>query len=571
MESITTKIYSKKRNCGSKVRGGCRNCKKSHVKCDQNRPSCRRCSTTKKECDYPDTFRPVITCDPRQIDLEMSPRENLSSNFSNTPCPSLSPVFGERMETQDRFYFYYFHQSTCIKLSSLLPSTFWNHYVLPMSANSPAVQYAILALAAQHKVYTEFGPIQFPVPESPEMYPLSSYGKAIRSLNRRIDGESNDALMIQESLVACLLFICLNILQGNDIGAMTHLSSGLKLNRHLSKSLPDVNSGSDSGAEPIHQLIETFRRLDLQAALYLGSHQITSASTQCDSHPNSVVLKKSKPIFQSVEEARRALTDIILSASYFIRSTAEPLKYVEFEDPESTTARQRHALNLRDTYIQQLHEWQRSLEIYSSSLSAELRNDENLQCSKCSVLYAQTVIALSVCLSPNETEYDTCVILFLSILENAEVILSPTEGPNSQGAGLQNNLFDLEASVIQPLYFTALKCRVPNMRYRAIALMYQAGKEGVWDGALMARIARHVAELEENQRRPSAMREDTEIWEENRVCGVAINVMRKESKVWVECSTRRWTSSCLRSENLVPEQKHNAAYVWEFHEDILSW
>ena len=502
----------------------------------------------------------------------MSPRDILNSNLSNTPCPSLSPIFGERMETQDRFYFYYFRQSTCIELSSLLPSTFWNHYVLPMSANSPAVQYAILALAAQHKVYTEFGPIQFPVPESREIYPLSSYGKAICSLNRRIDGESNDALVVQESLVACLLFICLNILQGNDIGAMTHLSSGLQLNRHLSKSLP-ISSGSDSRAEPIHQLIETFRRLDLQAALYLGSHQITSASTQCNSHPNSLVHKKSTQTFQSVEEARRVLTNIVLSASYFIRSTAEPLKYVDFEGPKSTTARQRHALNLRDTYIRQLHEWQRSLEIYSSSLSAELQTDENLQCSKCSVLYAQTVIALSVCLSPNETEYDMCVILFLSILENAEVILSSTEGPNSQGAGLQHKivpLFDLEVSVIQPLYFTALKCRVPNMRYRAIALMYQAGKEGVWDGALMARIARHVVELEENQRRPSAMKEDTEIWEENRVCGVAINVMRKESKVWVECSTRRWTS-CSRPEILVPEQKQNAVYVWEFCEDILQW
>jgi hypothetical protein len=441
-----------------------------------------------------------------------------------------------------------------------------------MSANSPPVQYAIIALAAQHKAYAEWRPTQTLAPESQDIYPLLNYGKAIRALNSRITDVSNSTRMVQESLVACLLFICLNILQGNDLGAMTHLSSGLQINVHLAKTICISEPGSSNG--PIHQLIETFKRLDLQAALYLGSHQIKSVSLEVD-HGSSISIPEycEKP-FRSPEEARQALMDIVLSAAHFMRLTAEPLKYL---DLESTDARQRYALNLRDTYIQELHGWRRSLEIYMSSQPSEQQMVEREQILKCSISYAQTMTALSVCLAPDETEYDACFPLFLDILQNAEDILLLTAAPHSQKARLPNKItppFDLEVSIVQPLYFTALKCRVSDARDRAIALMYRTGKEGVWDGALMARIAEHVVRLEESKRHTNMADGDTDIREESRVCGVAINVIRKQSKVSVQCITRAWISttknSAADSLAYVGHGKGDG-YNWEFREDILQW
>ena len=527
-----------------------------------------------KECKYPDPFRPIVTFNDHQTQLNILP----TSYLLHPLCSSPSPKFGQPSEVRDQFYFYYFRQRTCVHLSSLLPVTFWNHFVLPMSANSLPVQYAILALAAQHKAYTELGQRQTIVTESQEIYPLSNYGKAIRWLHCLIASESSSTRMVQETLVACLLFICLNILQGNDFGAMTHLNSGLHIIAHLAKSLRGVYCDSDSCDAPISQLIETFQRLDLQAALYLGSHQIRSVATEFGCRPNCPILKDYTRIFQSLEEARKALTEIVLSASHFMRSTAEPLKYLEFEALDGRQKRQRHALHLRHTYIQNLHEWLRSFETYMSGLPLGRQKIEKSQGSKCSISYAQTKIALSVCLTPDETEYDGYLPLFLNILRDAEDILFSTKLSHSQATGLQHKLsplFDLEVSVIQPLYFTALKCRVSAVRYRAIALMYQTGKEGVWDGALMARIAEHAAKLEENQTHPINIEGTTAILEENRVCGVAINLLRKESKVWIQCSTRRWLAACSSFGNSVTESgtstEQDEGYVWEFHEDIITW
>jgi hypothetical protein len=469
-----------------------------------------------------------------------------------------------------------------VELSSLLPTAFWNHYVLPMSAGSPPVLYAILALAAQHKAYSEYVPPQTTMPKPREFYPLSNYGKAIHALNCRLASESTVAQMVQETLITCLLFICLNILQGNDLGAMTHLNSGLQINTHLSKTLLDVSNNLESNHEPIYQLIETFRRLDLQAAFYLGSYQIRSITTEYRPRTNQLAHKDRIAVFQSVEEGRGNLTNLVLSASQFMRSTAEPLKYLEYKTLESTKESHLHAMRLQDIYIKKLHEWLNSFRATLSGLPPGREDIEKPQASKCFITYATTIISLSVCLAPDETAYDTHFPLFLDIVQNAENILScgsesqpHTAGPHEK----RGPLFDLEMSVIQPLYFTALKCRNPEARYRAIHLMRQTGKEGVWDGSVMAGIAGHVVTLEENQRCQSTIEGDMEVLEESRVCGVALNLMRPERKVWIECSSRRWITAgaCSRAEKAETDslafagQEQDVGYVWEFREATLRW
>ena len=420
------------------------------------------------------------------------------------------------------------------------------------------------------------------MPKSQESYPLSNYGKAIHALNCRLASKPTGTQMVQETLITCLLFICLNILQGNDLGAMTHLHSGLQINTHLSKSLLDASSNLESNREPIYQLIETFRRLDLQAAFYLGSYQIRSITTEYRPHTNQLAHKDGTAVFQSIEEGRGNLMSIVLSASHFMRSTAEPLKYLEFQTLESTKESQIHAVHLRDVYIKKLNEWLNSFRAVLSGLPPGRQDIEKSQASKCFISCAMTMISLSVCLAPDETAYDTYFLLFLDIVQNAENILSSGSESEPHAAVRQEKrgpLFDLEMSVIQPLYFTALKCRNSDTRYRAIHLLRQTGKEGVWDGSVMAGIAEHVVMLEENQRCQSITEWDMNVLEESRICGVALNLMRHERKVWIECSSRRWSTAgeCSRTEKVVTdspalaEQEGDTGYVWEFREATLRW
>jgi hypothetical protein len=79
------------------------------------------------------------------------------------------------------------------------------------------------------------------------------------------------------------------------------------------------------------QLISTFRRLDLQAASYEGSYHIKSITNEFIHYPE--LLPDTRRIayleFESFLEARSYLDCFVLSAFHFMRSTAEPLKYLQ--------------------------------------------------------------------------------------------------------------------------------------------------------------------------------------------------------------------------------------------------
>lgn len=553
----------------------------SRLKCDQGKPSCGRCETKKKECSYPDSFRPVIITNLSPSPIKKSHITcSLASSLSSKLCTEAFSHLGTPIDTEERFYYYYFQHKVSVELSSLLPSTFWNQYVLPMSTSTLSIQHAIVALAAQHKSYADFGPIKPSSSDHGNVYQLLHYGRAIRALSCRIQTESDAAQIAQEALIACLLFISLNVLRGDDIAALMHLNSGLKIIKRLWESVNGSGGAAQSPCnEFCYQLVNTFKRLDLQAALFLGSHRISSVSKESGRRPHLPISNNYWQSFESLKEARHSLTEIVLAASDFMRRTAEPLKYLE-ADRQATRMKIDTALTKREAYMEQLLGWLHSFEAYLPSSLDGPKDVRERDASGCSMLYAYTMIALSVCLAPNETEYDNFSGLFLVILQTAEKILRPTPEPYSETPGLPrrtSKLFSLEMSTIQPLYYTALKCRDADIRHGAIALMHETGKEGVWDGIIMARIADHIVRLEECGNDESYTENKAPIKEKERVCGVAINISRKESKVWIQSCTRKRIASASNTKSLVvdgavlSEEEMSYEYVWEFREDTLKW
>lgn len=62
---------------------------------------------------------------------------------------------------------------------------------------------------------------------------------------------------------------------------------------------------------------------------------------------------------------------------------------------------------------------------------------------------------------------------------------------------------------IPPLYYTALKCRIPRVRAHAIRLLRSVPhKEGVWDSTLAADVSERVKQLKEQQTDSSVTMED---------------------------------------------------------------
>jgi hypothetical protein len=144
--------------------------------------------SSKRQCIYADAFRPVALNRQESKSHTTFSGILVTENSSRaSPCRSIDSFVGLPLDHQGRSYFYYFREKACRELSSLLPLEYWNTYVLPMSALSQHVQYAIIALAAQHRAYLEEKSGVHPRSlNSPLTYSLHTYGKAITCLNKQL-------------------------------------------------------------------------------------------------------------------------------------------------------------------------------------------------------------------------------------------------------------------------------------------------------------------------------------------------------------------------------------------------
>jgi hypothetical protein len=295
----------------------------------------------------------------------------------------------------------------------------------------------------------------------------------------------------------------------------------------------------------IFQVISTLRRLDLQAAFYLGPYQLKSAHIVLNSQNSGI--RNNVQAFRSMSEARGGLEEILLETYQFLRSTAEPLKYTS----TSSTSRQVAAVQ-RDHFLQNLDHW------FQIIKRIQPRNEtENIQAAKLFISHARAKIALLVCLCPSETAYDAHIPLFMNIIESAEFML-----------GLQQRrpLFDLEMCLVEVLYYTALKCRDGRTRWKAVELLGQTEKEGVWEGRIMSVVAEFVLWSEEGQRYSV---KSEEVREEDRVHGTELDVRRERRDIGVKCSKKRPVTG--RMGGFVNGCGRSGDCVWEFFEAILKY
>lgn len=96
--------------------------------------------------------------------------------------------------------------------------------------------------------------------------------------------------------------------------------------------------------------------------------------------------------------------------------------------------------------------------------------------------------------------------MFKSVIRQSEQLLvlvgnSPIECKNNSennAAYKTESSFSIDMGCYPPLYYTALKCRIPRLRRRAVELLERCRHvEGLWTGPLLARLAMSVIEMEE--------------------------------------------------------------------------
>ena len=173
-----------------------------HIKCDERKPCCIRCTSTGRKCDG---YAP----------LEKSKERKQPSVTSSGHCsiihqrnPNIE-IFGDQAERRS---FCFFRDRTAPQLAGLFASEFWD-CLLPLSAHhQPAIRHAVVALSALHERFenNDNSILSSNSDVAQGGFALQQYNCAIGCLIKSVkDGEDQS---VDVALIACILFACFEVL-----------------------------------------------------------------------------------------------------------------------------------------------------------------------------------------------------------------------------------------------------------------------------------------------------------------------------------------------------------------------
>lgn len=344
-------------------------------------------------------------------------------------------------------------------LSGPADDYFWNQLLLQFSHYEPAVRHATIAVSAMYEQLQGRHDLPLLAPQD-ILSALRHYNAAIQHLV----SEHNEAL----TLLVCVLFICTEFMQGNEVAAIRHCRHGITIFNKAGASYPWLQQ----------HLFPILCRLSVMP-LFFG--------TSVSSFPAINGLYAPIPTsFGSLADAQHALDNLICRSMRFVRFAYE----YKLGSPQSTIptsmSMKQHELRVR------LEEWRAS---YTRS-SSSLENLPPIDIPARARIQMQHLIAtvwVNMALERGEEAYDTNHPTFQSIVNLASSIASrppcqPTTRPR----------FVFEMGFLPLLYFVVLKCRVFDLRLRALSLMKTLAihRENLWDISTMYSVGRRVIEIE---------------------------------------------------------------------------
>lgn len=289
------------------------------------------------------------------------------------------------------------------------------------------------------------------------------------------------------ALATCLVFIHIELLRGHYDPAIAHLRAGLKIldeNKSRNGTASFGQDGDDQSADSVMAM--AFSRLDLQAAHFgMG----IPATHYAISDAERGVQQLSNNGFESLAQAKARCDTLMGSTFHFLARCRPPGSPRALEMPEV------------------VYEWRRVLALHSNYMNAldnflkrpdKVRNKKDCQgiiLLRMHILTTYTLVA--VCLAENEEEaFDQQIAEFKRIVSLADEFLSSFGDTNSQELRLPS--LSTDWGIIPPLTVTAMKCRDPYIRRKALSILASwPHREGFWDSSLAMKFGLQIVELEE--------------------------------------------------------------------------
>ena len=381
-------------------------------------------------------------------------------------------------------------------------------------------------------------------------FALTQYGIAVSQMRENlIAGEKG----LNDALIACLLVVCFECIQGNYFSALTHSVSGHKIfkdwldlkNTHLiagsSSSKSKYHTGSSHKTIVEDELVTAFNRMDLQIMNYIDPRP---ASIHMEmKNEGEEIVRHMPDRFTDITESRSYLEIIQRRTSHFIASTAGMYPAPENESSTRTTRiatgtetgtvtihSESEALlpstappELRIEYSGYVGELSRWFKAFAPLFESLVEGTRAWAAAAVLNIEAQThqVMLLSSFSYPLDAFFPT----YRAVVDLAEKI-------SDDPLFAQDDLYTFDMGIVNPLRLVAKWCREPTIRRKCIMLLRKTRcKEGLWDALCMAAVSEWQMQIEEE-----CMDENGVIPEGARVRTVDLKVDNWKRSLVIKCA-----------------------------------
>ncbi|KAJ0421673.1 hypothetical protein BJY00DRAFT_300811 [Aspergillus carlsbadensis] len=452
-------------------RRGCKTCKTRKVKCGEEKPSCHRCLAAKYKCEY-------APSSPTNTTYSSAPTTTTILDLPISASPNT--VWRER-----RAFAYYF-QHAAPYLAGGFDQVFWGSVVPQICRTEPAVWDAVNAISTLFEcpslcddfVFLSLRDEKAPALNQQQSEALGWYARSLAKIRTQIDRGAVDA---QVALVSCVLFVCIETLQG-------HVEEALQLYQQGVRLILDLRaSGSANSAALLESTI-------MPLFIRLGTVALTISSVPvCDLF--DLIDLYGEYNFTSLESARDSLIPLSYKVLILQKDTgSNPWLGIEANiTPE--------LLATKITLQERLRQWHRAYTELAETISTKTtsptsnsRPNSNTSITALLLTYHTTLtMIVATCLTQSACIYDAHIPAFRTIVEQASIALDTSESPDATQPA-----FTFELGVGLPLFWTALECREPSLRRRALELLQRAPPmQGFYKCAPGIALAGKIMQLEE--------------------------------------------------------------------------
>lgn len=348
------------------------------------------------------------------------------------------------------------------------------------------------------------------------------YWKAVQHTSRLLARADRDDVYM--ALIACVLFVYLDLQRGNWMRVKMHVRRGLSICMERMKS---ASSQAPSKNDPFGLIHDALARAELQIIVFSDFSWYHSDLKLDDLLPP---LNRDEA-FDTFDEAHRSIIDIQralygISERLFPGALRTDSRIGAFEAMGSLKACCNESLEL----------WNTKFTAYRDTIPGSKRTPAFKKgCALLTLYYKQ---ARMHCLAGHNfhgKRFDDFVPVFREMVALIEDIYFEAL-PDAETPKIRDVAVTFELGFISHLWSISQLCRDPWVRRRAIKLLYAANRcEGIWHSIAAARVGQRTLEYEET--RASEMNGKgyvvcaADVPEESRVNGTKVDGTLPERKV----------------------------------------